>query len=157
MRPARAPACGAQLTCSRDEAGQGACLRRRDPLLGFASVRRSLNAQGMEHGERVPRDEMLDAMRSLGGAKIMPRLLTTMERTGPIKPLLAPHPPITIAWGEHDKVIPFETYGAPLIAAVPGAATATLPGCGHIPMYDAPELVAELVLSVTSAVRAEPV
>src|SRR5277367_3248910 len=55
------------------------------PLLGFAAVRRLLNAQAMEHGDSLPRDEMLGAMRSLAGAKIMPQLLTTMGRDGPIK------------------------------------------------------------------------
>jgi pimeloyl-ACP methyl ester carboxylesterase len=125
------------------------------PFLGIAPVRRSLNAQAMEHGDRVPRDEMLDAMRSLGGTRILPQLLTTMRRKGPIKPLVGIHPPITIAWGEHDKVIPFETYGAPMLAAIPGAVATTLAGCGHVPMYDAPEKVAALILGTTSSVGGE--
>ena len=36
------------------------------PLLGFGGVRRALNAQGMEHGDRVPAGEVLRAMRSMG-------------------------------------------------------------------------------------------
>ena len=124
------------------------------PLLGSAAARRSLNAQGMEHGDRVPRDEMLGAMRSLGGTRIMPQLLTTMGRNGPIKPFAGPRPPITIAWGEHDKVIPFEIYGAPMLAAIPEALATILAGCGHIPMYDAPERVAALILATTSNVGA---
>jgi pimeloyl-ACP methyl ester carboxylesterase len=127
------------------------------PLLGIAAVRRSLNAQAMEHGDRVPRDEMLHAMRSLGGTRILPQLLATMGRKGPIKPLVGIHCPITIAWGEHDKVIPFETYGAPMLAAAPGAVAATLAGCGHVPMYDAPEMVAALILTITTTVRGEPI
>jgi pimeloyl-ACP methyl ester carboxylesterase len=126
------------------------------PLLGFAAVRRSLNAQAMQHGDRVPRAEMLDAMRSLGGTRILPQLLTMMGRSGPIKPLVGMHCPITIAWGEHDKVIPFETYGEPMLAAVPGAASTTLAGCGHVPMYDNPEKVAALILTMTATVRGEP-
>jgi pimeloyl-ACP methyl ester carboxylesterase len=126
------------------------------PLLGFAAVRRSLNAQAMQHGDRMPRGEMLHAMRSLGGAKILPQLMTTMARNGPIKPLVRSSSPITIAWGEHDKVIPFKTYGEPMLAAVPEAAATTLAGCGHVPMYDAPEKVATLILSMTSAIRGEP-
>jgi len=122
------------------------------PLLGFAAVRRSLSAQAMEHGDRVPRDEMLRAMRSLAGTRILPQLLTTIGRDGSIRPLTGVHPPITIAWGERDKVIPFEIFGAPMLAAAPGATATTLAGCGHVPMVDDPERIAALILATTSSV-----
>jgi pimeloyl-ACP methyl ester carboxylesterase len=120
------------------------------PLLGFAGVRRALNAQGMEHGDRVPAGEVLRAMRSMGGTKILPQLLTAMRRDGPIKPLAVAAIPVTIAWCEHDRVIPFESYGAPMLEAVPGAQAETVKGAGHVPMYDEPRQVADMILATTS-------
>jgi pimeloyl-ACP methyl ester carboxylesterase len=120
------------------------------PLLSFGGVRRALNAQGMEHGDRVPTGEVLRAMRSMGGTKILPQLLTSMRRDGSIKPLAVAGIPLTIAWCEHDRVIPFESYGAPMLEAVPGAQAETVKGAGHVPMYDEPRQVADMILATTS-------
>jgi pimeloyl-ACP methyl ester carboxylesterase len=126
------------------------------PLLRFAGVRRALNAQAMEHGDRVPADEVLRAMQSMGGTKILPQLLTSMQRDGPIKPLATAGIPITIAWCEHDRVIPFEGYGAPMLEAVPGAQSETVKGAGHVPMYDEPRQVADMILVTTSKAVGRP-
>jgi pimeloyl-ACP methyl ester carboxylesterase len=120
------------------------------PFLRFAGVRRALNVQAMEHGDCVPAEEVLHAMRSLGGTRILPQLLTSMQRDGSIKPLTVAGIPVTIAWCEHDRVIPFEPYGAPMLEAVPDALAATLKGAGHVPMYDEPQQVADLILATTS-------
>ncbi len=52
--------------------------------------------------------------------------------------------PLTVAFGELDRLI------RPVRLRVPGARTLVLPGCGHIPMWDDPELVAELILATSS-------
>jgi pimeloyl-ACP methyl ester carboxylesterase len=126
------------------------------PFLGFAGVRRALNAQGMEHGDRVPAAEVLRAMQSMGGTKILPRLLTSMHRDGSIKPLAVAGIPVIIAWCEHDRVIPFEGYGAPMLEAVPGAQAETVKGAGHVPMYDEPRQVADMILATTSKAGGQP-
>ena len=126
------------------------------PLLRFAGVRRALNAQGMEHGDRMPAGEVLRAMQSMGGTKILPRLLTSMRRDGPIKPLAVAGTPITIAWCEHDRVIPFEAYGVPMLEAVPDAQAKTVKGAGHVPMYDEPRQVADMILATTSKAGGQP-
>lgn len=48
--------------------------------------------------------------------------------------------PVTVAFGERDRLI------RPTHLRVPGARTLLLPDCGHIPMWDDPELVTQLVL-----------
>jgi pimeloyl-ACP methyl ester carboxylesterase len=58
--------------------------------------------------------------------------------------------PVRIAWGERDKTIPFDRYGRPVLDALPGAEQVTVPGVGHIPMYDNPRLVVETILEVTA-------
>ena len=52
--------------------------------------------------------------------------------------------PLTVAFGELDRLI------RPVGLRVPGARTVVLPGCGHIPMWDDPEAVTELILATTS-------
>ena len=51
--------------------------------------------------------------------------------------------PLTVAFGELDHLI------RPARLGVPGARTLVLPGCGHIPMWDRPGLVAELLLETS--------
>jgi pimeloyl-ACP methyl ester carboxylesterase len=48
--------------------------------------------------------------------------------------------PLTVGFGELDRLI------RPVRLSVPGARTVLLPGCGHIPMWDDPALVTELML-----------
>lgn len=62
--------------------------------------------------------------------------------------------PVTIAWSEFDRTIPFKRYGAPMLTAVPGARHVTLHGVGHVPMLDDPELVVRTILETTSAAEA---
>ena len=123
-------------------------------FLRFAGVRRALNAQAMEHGDRVPEPEFRRAMHSLRSTRILPRLLDCIDRDGAIQPLQAGEVPIRIAWCEHDKVIPFEAYGKPMLEAVSGARHVTVRGVGHVPMYDDPQQVADVILANTGAVQA---
>jgi pimeloyl-ACP methyl ester carboxylesterase len=56
--------------------------------------------------------------------------------------------PVTIAWGEHDKVLlPRQAKRAR--AALPQANHLTLRGCGHLPSWDSPEQVADAIRSAT--------
>jgi pimeloyl-ACP methyl ester carboxylesterase len=121
------------------------------PLLRFPAFRRILNLQVMEHGDRAPVEEVLHAMSAFRSTRILPPLLDTLARTGPIRPLAVDKIPIAIAWGECDKVIPFVKYGVSMLASVPAAKHSMLSGCGHVPMYDDPQKVALLALATTSA------
>jgi pimeloyl-ACP methyl ester carboxylesterase len=52
--------------------------------------------------------------------------------------------PVTIAWGEKERLIPKK---ARLLDELPPQTqVVTLPGCGHIPMWDDPELVARTIV-----------
>jgi pimeloyl-ACP methyl ester carboxylesterase len=54
--------------------------------------------------------------------------------------------PLTVAFGELDRLI------RPSRLRARGARTVVLKGCGHIPMWDDPELVTRLILETTGAV-----
>lgn len=52
--------------------------------------------------------------------------------------------PVTVAWGEKDRLIPAKARRSDELPA--HAKVVTLPGCGHYPMWDDPGLVAQTVL-----------
>lgn len=124
------------------------------PFLRFAAFRRILGAETMEHADRVPADEFRLSLRAMTKSQIFLTLLRTIGRDGPLRALDAGHVPVRIAWCERDRVIPFERFGRPIIAALPHAEATVIPGVGHVPMYDDPQAVADQILEVTSRVDA---
>jgi pimeloyl-ACP methyl ester carboxylesterase len=56
--------------------------------------------------------------------------------------------PVTIAWGTHDRVL-IPTQAARAHLQLPAARTIPLLNCGHVPMNDAPKLVADTILQTT--------
>lgn len=124
------------------------------PFLVFAGFRRLLGRETMEHADRMPAAEFRHSLRAMAKNRIFLALLRTMGRDGPLRALNARHVPVRIAWGEHDRVIPFEKYGRPIVAALPAAESTVIAGVGHVPMYDDPQAVAAQILEVTSRVDA---
>jgi pimeloyl-ACP methyl ester carboxylesterase len=61
-----------------------------------------------------------------------------------------PRVPVTVAWGTNDRILlPRQAVRA--AKRLPGARHISLPGCGHVPMSDAPDLVASVILATTGA------
>lgn len=62
-------------------------------------------------------------------------------------PIFRGHPevPVTLAWGSHDRIIPSVT-AVRAKRLLPDARQVLLPGCGHLPMSDNPQFVAQTVL-----------
>ncbi len=115
-------------------------------FLGKASVRQALARQTMEHGDRIPATDFRELLRAYMRTQILPGLLTSMGRNGPMEPLIENVTPVRLVWSDNDRVIPFERYGRPLLERVPGADLVMLPGVGHMPIYDDPEAVGETIL-----------
>jgi pimeloyl-ACP methyl ester carboxylesterase len=64
--------------------------------------------------------------------------------------LLDPLPcPITVAWAQHDEVLPIQDYAEAVRARLPAARFVVLPGVGHAAMVDDPGLVARTILDGT--------
>ncbi|MGV9264167.1 alpha/beta fold hydrolase [Kitasatospora sp. NPDC003701] len=53
--------------------------------------------------------------------------------------------PVTVAWGSRDRIL-LRRQGVRALRELPAARLVRLPGCGHVPMNDDPELVARVVL-----------
>jgi pimeloyl-ACP methyl ester carboxylesterase len=124
-----------------------------EPLLRRPRGRRLALRSTMERGDRVPYDELVTMLDDLAGCTVLKEFLIATKRDGPFTGDGTPVScPVRIAWGQKDRTIPFERYGRPLVEQLPGAELVMLPGVGHVPMYDDPELVARTILQVTSAV-----
>jgi pimeloyl-ACP methyl ester carboxylesterase len=124
------------------------------PFIRFAWLRKALAKQTMEHGDRVPARDVSDSLYAMSKTTVMPGLLRTMGRDGPVAPMDAGETPIRIAWSGCDRVIPYARYGEPFVTRIQGADARTVAGVGHVPMYDDPEQIIANILDVTGAVDA---
>jgi len=110
----------------------------------------TLFERGMGHRERLS-DADLDEFRrpfeGQDGLERFVRVATDLDGRGliGIEPRLAElEIPALVLWGEDDAFLPAE-LAERLGEALPRAAVALLPGCGHFLLEDAPETVAPLV------------
>jgi alpha-beta hydrolase superfamily lysophospholipase len=107
----------------------------------------------MEHGERIPMSVLPALLDGARGCGVYGEIMAALDADGSLRAAATPPGvPVRIAWAEHDRTIGFERYGRPFLSAVPGAEHVTLPGVGHVPMYDDPELIATTILEVTRSV-----
>jgi pimeloyl-ACP methyl ester carboxylesterase len=110
-------------------------------LAGRSWGRRLVGWVLYEHPERQTAEEAYADAVSLKHA-------TAFERTamsGPTYSFVSQVPvPTTIAWGVKDKVLP---YSSSKIARqrLPQARHVDLPGCGHVPMIDDPDLIIRII------------
>jgi pimeloyl-ACP methyl ester carboxylesterase len=95
------------------------------------------------HPERVDARSARGDMAALRSA---PAFNPTL-RTGRGFTWSGPQPtvPLTIAWAELDRILPVR-QAKRAAAVLPSANHVLLPGCGHVPMIDDPQLVARTIL-----------
>jgi pimeloyl-ACP methyl ester carboxylesterase len=124
----------------------GAAVRR---LASTAAGRTLLTGMIFDKPWRVSPETVLEDAHAFGAA---PGFWPTLaEATGFRFAGKVPGIPVTIAWGARDRVLA-RPKAADLLALAPQAELLVLPGCGHTPMHDAPELVADVLLAGSSPV-----
>jgi pimeloyl-ACP methyl ester carboxylesterase len=106
------------------------------------------------HGDRVPPDLAAHMLRGAVGCDIYFALLDSAMTAGFATELAAIDCPVRIAWSEHDRILPMKGYTERFTRLVPNADTIVLPGVGHAPHHDDPELVVRTILEVTEPVDA---
>jgi pimeloyl-ACP methyl ester carboxylesterase len=119
----------------------------RYPRLQSNSLRRL-----MSHPGRIPADEMVELIADFAQCPLFGALASGAAKLHQIEELDIAHCPVHIAWAEKDRLIPYRRFGHPMRARVRGAEFSTLPGVGHVPMYDDPHLVARTILDMTTRV-----
>lgn len=98
------------------------------------------------HGERVSAAELIELADDLLACTVRDDVLSTDERLGPLDPLPCP---VTLAWSEHDRILPPDVNGARARTLMPAAEFRVLAGVGHVPMIDDPRLVADVIADST--------
>jgi len=120
-------------------------------LMRRPRARKLLLRMACEHGDRMPASEVPGLFEDAAACTIFDELVGSVLQQGQVRPLPDPPCPITIAWGEHDRLLPIERYGRPMFERFPTARHLVLPGVGHAPMIDDPDLVVRTVLEGTAA------
>ena len=126
-----------------------------DQLMATKAMRTLLLGQIFARPWRIPAQVAADDMRALAASRAFDSDLAEAphERFLPGPALGVP---VTIAWAQRDRLL-LPRQGPRAIRRIPGARLITLPGCGHVPMWDDPPLVARVLLegSRTSAAPVE--
>jgi pimeloyl-ACP methyl ester carboxylesterase len=119
-----------------------------DRLSATALGRSFLGAQYFAHPSRVPPGDNADATRTL----VKAAWFDETRRAINAKPFTGGEQinvPVTIAWGEHDRLLlPRQAPRAG--RAIPRARVIKLTDCGHVPTWDDPEQVARVLLEGSS-------
>jgi len=112
-------------------------------LMRIEPIRRAALAGQMAHPERVPPAAAAKLIRDYGRAPAYPRANDVMSRNV-VADLADVSVPITIGWADHDRVVRRKPLKDGILP--PAVRQVELPDCGHVPTWDAPELVSSLIL-----------
>ncbi|HEY2223198.1 alpha/beta fold hydrolase [Actinomycetospora sp.] len=100
---------------------------------------------------RHDRAELLTELVALGHPR--EAFLGVLGTPNDYRPVTRPAVPLTIGWGTRDLLLP-RRQSRRLLRVLPQARVFPLPGCGHVPMADDPDTVAELILAGSATVCA---
>lgn len=118
-------------------------------MAGTAVGRAALTGTLYGRADLCPPDMLVACLRSLRQSAAFQATLRAGRApdlfTGTISDI-----PVTIAWGTHDRLLPGR-QAVRVTSMIPRARLIQLSGCGHIPMNDAPEQVARLIMRTTEA------
>ncbi|MFL5907599.1 MAG: alpha/beta fold hydrolase, partial [Solirubrobacterales bacterium] len=117
------------------------------PIMWTSSGRRWALGRFFRHPERLSPAEALAVARAYVTAPAYPEASALM-RAGRVGDMEEIKVPVTIGWAEHDTLV----RNRPLPAGVlpEKVRQIELPGCGHVPTWDDPHLVARVILDGTS-------
>ncbi len=110
---------------------------RPDPDEGFRALAIASSLRLRRAGMRR---QFMQALHDLGGWNG----IHEAWRAEVLQALAAAGTPVLVVWGDRDTVLP-HAHLAAVRAAVPHAATRSLPGLGHMPQLEEPDRVAALI------------
>ena len=119
-------------------------------MMRIPAIRRSALAGNVHDPMRLTAAEATALVRGYGRASGYSEANRHM-RAGLVGDLSDLKVPLTIAWAEHDRVVRNRPLKEGILPR--RVRQLTLPGCGHVPTWDDPELVARVVLEGTARKR----
>lgn len=117
------------------------------PLAASGAGRRLLLGSAVAHPDRVPGRESAHLVRAYARAPGFIAVNNAM-RAGRFESLERIRVPLTLVWPEHDRLVRRPPWLPDNVRNV------TLEDTGHIPMWDAPERVAEVLYAASGGARA---
>jgi pimeloyl-ACP methyl ester carboxylesterase len=113
----------------------------KNPLL-----RRLAMHDVMYHGELVPPADVVQMMSASLHCAIFPRVIEALRSDrARITDLEQISAPTLIAWPRHDRMLPMSRHADRFRAEIPDVEFRVLEGVGHVPTWDDPHLVADLI------------
>lgn len=111
----------------------------------IGAVRRALVRQFAEHADRLSVEAVADTFETVAAAPgFYPAMRHALNWRAPAERGELPCP-VTVAWGEHDRLLLTGPQSARARERLPRARHVSLPDCGHLPAWDDPALVARVV------------
>jgi pimeloyl-ACP methyl ester carboxylesterase len=127
----------------------GSALRPLRPALSYTTAGRALlYAAIVSRPSQVSPEQAMGDMTAFLSAK--PAMRAILAEAFPFTASIPDQVPVTIAWGTHDRLLP-QRQALVARARLPQATYIPLPGCGHVPMTDNPQLVADVLLTGSRA------
>ena len=123
-------------------------------VLASAIGRTALLGQLVGRPWEVPVQTAVEDLRAFAAAPSFDATLAAISRER-FRDGEAIDVPVAIAWGQRDFLL-IPRQGPRAVRAIPGAQLVTLRGCGHVPTYDDPRLVAEVLLAGSRPAQISP-
>lgn len=147
---------GRQFRRNRSAAASGGRAAAR--LGRSAAFRRVALRDMMVDGGRVPADESTAMMEAFAATPVFGAYLdaeaATEHRLSGLKDIDVP---VTVLWGDSDRVLPQDRHEAFFRENLPQARFVALKKAGHLPFWDAPERVADAIAQTALAAERKAV
>jgi pimeloyl-ACP methyl ester carboxylesterase len=128
----------------------------RPAVEALARTRRgriALFSQTFGYPARLPAEEAVATLRDAWASPAFGPALDAFRQYSFEHPEQLRSTPITIAWGRRDRLLPYRLQAPRARALLPWATHVTL-GAGHVPFYDDPAAVAEVIRARARAAAA---
>jgi pimeloyl-ACP methyl ester carboxylesterase len=117
---------------------------RTKRLFGSAAVRTLTHSSMVAKPWKWPADDAAAAMAALAAATGWDGTLAALHGQRFASPAGGIDVPVTLAWGAKDMLLP-PRQRMRVQEVLPNAQVGVLPGCGHLPMWDDPDLVVRTI------------
>src|ERR1700733_8529738 len=127
-------------------------LPRAPGMLSRPRLRRALLSGAMARADRLDPAEALAMVAGSVECPIYFDLMSAIERDGPPANFAGVSCPVLLAWGTKDRLLPAARYSQRMRNLLPAAHWMDLPGLGHMPMGDDPQLIASVIAGFAAQV-----
>lgn len=127
-------------------------------LAQYPGARRAIMRDQMVDGSRISADDLTSMTEAFAATPVFgPFLDAVAAGERKLDGLEAIDVPVTVLWGDSDRVLPQDKHEPFFRAHLPQARFVALKRAGHVPFWDAPERTADVVAQTALAVEREKV